>query len=217
MDCNTYREEFSATLDGEDALLAPGVLATHLARCAACTEWAEAATQLHRATRVASAPDVPDLVAPILATVAERGLAGTADLHTARGRVARLALAAIGVAELITATQGLFGTTSSNGSALHALHELGSFDVALAVGFIGAAFRPSWAKGMLPVVVALVATLSAVTVADVVSAHAGWAAESVHLLAVMGLPTLWIAGRCPEAATPAPWPGQPRQTELRAA
>ena len=62
-----------------------------------------------------------------------------------------------------------------SGTALHSVHELGSFDVALAVGFIAAALRPSLARGMLPLVVALVGALAAVTIGDVVSSHAGWA------------------------------------------
>ncbi len=175
-------------------MLAAGVLDTHLARCAGCADWAKAASQLHRATRVAAAPDVPDLVAPILAAAAALPAPAAAFDRAALVRVARLALAAMGLAELVTAFQGLFGAAAT-GSTLHSVHELGSFDMALAVGFICAAFRPALARGMLPLVVALVATFAAVTVADVVSSHAGWAGESVHLLAVFGIPMLWIAGR----------------------
>jgi predicted anti-sigma-YlaC factor YlaD len=183
-------------------MLAQGVLDTHLGRCAACASWAESATQLHRATRIAPAPAVPDLVAPILAAAA-RGARVAPSFEASFGRVARLALAGIGVAELITAVQGLFGGANA-GSTLHAVHELGSFDAALAVGFICVAFRPSLARGMLPLVAALVATLAAVTVADVVSSHTGWAGESAHLLAVIGLPMLWFAGRSADEHGPVP-------------
>jgi predicted anti-sigma-YlaC factor YlaD len=158
---------------------------------------------------------VPDLVAPILAAAASAPAPAPAFDRDAIVRVARLALAAIGFAELITACQGLFGGTAS-GSALHSVHELGSFDMALAVGFICAAFRPALARGMLPLVVALVATLTAVTVADVVSSQAGWAGESVHLLAVSGIPMLWIAGRAASEGRVHPRP-RLSATGLRAA
>lgn len=216
MDCNAYRDEFSALLDTEDPMLAPGVLDAHLARCVDCTQWAEAATQLHRATRVAPAPDVPDLVAPILAAAAQRAAITPAFDRGALIRVARLALASIGIAELISAMQGLFSNADA-GSALHSVHELGSFDVALGVGFLCAAFRPALARGMLPVVVALVATLAAVTVADIQASHAGWAGESVHLLALFGVPMLWIAGRFSAEEGPISGGLRPVSPGLRAA
>ena len=72
MDCSAYRDEFSALLDGEEQMLAVGVLDAHLARCSGCASWVTSAEQLHRATRVAPAPEVPDLVAPILAAALAR-------------------------------------------------------------------------------------------------------------------------------------------------
>ncbi len=207
MDCNTYRDEFSALLDAEDPMLAPGVLDAHLLRCAGCAEWAEAATALHRATCVAPAPDVPDLVAPILAMAARQSATARPSVNTAALlRVVRLALASIGIAELITAASGLFAQPS-DGTAVHTIHEVGAFDLALAVGFLAAAFRPALARGMLPLATALVASLAAVTVGDVVSSHAGWGAESAHLLSAFGVPMLWLAGRnsAPEAPRGPQW------------
>ena len=200
MDCSAYRDEFSALLDGEEQMLAVGVLDAHLARCSGCASWVKSAEQLHRATRVAPAPEVPDLVAPILAAAHAQARAAyerPVDAGT-YARVARLALVAIAVAEVVAAVPGLFGATGS-ASSLHAVHEAGSFDLALAVGFLFAAFRPSFAKGMLPLVVAMVVTLGAVTVSDVVSSHAGWGGESVHLLALLGVPMLWLAARAPSS------------------
>lgn len=195
MDCSAYQDEFSALLDGEEPMLATGVLDAHIGRCSGCSAWAHAAAQLHRITRVAPAPEVPDLVVPILATVIERQRVLDASVVDAGtyARVSRLGLVAIAIAEVVAAVPALFG--SGAGSSVHAAHELGSLDLALGVGFLFAAFRPALAKGMLPLVAALVVALCGVTIADVVASHAGWRPESVHLLAMLGLPMLWLAGR----------------------
>lgn len=196
MDCSAYQDEFSALLDGEEPMLNAGALDAHLAWCVDCAAWAGAAAQVHRMTRVAEAPEVPDLVAPILAKAHEqRRLIDERVVDAGTyARVSRLGLVAIAIAEIVAAVPGLFGTQAT-GSALHSVHELGSFDLALAVGFLFAAFRPSLAKGMLPLVAALVVTLGGVTISDVIASHAGWGAESVHLLAMLGVPMLWLASR----------------------
>lgn len=191
MDCDAYRAEISAQLDGEELLLEGGALDAHLQGCVACAQWQSTATLLHRAVRIAPAPEVPDLVAPILAAVAPlrpEPAVGAGALT----RVARLALFAIGVAECVAALTGLF-TRGTGTEAVHSLHELGAFDLALAVGFMSAALRPHTARALLPVVGALVAALAVVTVGDIVAAHAGLAAESAHLVAMLGLPLLWVA------------------------
>ena len=74
-------------------------------------------------------------------------------------------------------------------------HELGSWDVALAVGFLFAAWRPARAWGMLPLVAALVVCLLGTTSVDLADGHAHVARELTHVLEVVGLGCLWPLGR----------------------
>ena len=67
---------------------------------------------------------------------------------SSRSRVAQIAVA---IPALV------FG--SDAGLPVHAARHIGSFDVALGVGFLYAAWKPSRIPGLLPVVVALVACL----------------------------------------------------------
>ena len=198
MDCDAYRTEFSAVLDGEDATVAPGVLAQHFETCRSCADFRAAAQDLHRRVRIAAAPDVPDLVAPILRAARSPKLPRHRRLsptdRAAVVRVGRLALGAIGTAQLLGAAPTLlFG--SGAGVEAHVSHELGAFDVAVAVGFLAAALRPWLARGMVPLVLALVGGLACVAVSDVVSGRANLGAESVHALAVAGLWSLWLVAR----------------------
>lgn len=142
---------------------------------------------LSRATRVAPADAVPDLTAAILTELGvDRNRMG-ADPR--RVRRARLALTFVGLFQLGLALPVLFGADVA--ASLHVAHELASWEVALAVGFLVAAARPDRAWGMLPLVAALVACLVATTVADVVEGHAG-SGESLHVLEVIGLACLWV-------------------------
>jgi predicted anti-sigma-YlaC factor YlaD len=63
--CERFREAASARLDGEPIGMSASVLDHHLATCADCARWIEAATRLTRHTRVGTA-DTPDLVDRIL-------------------------------------------------------------------------------------------------------------------------------------------------------
>jgi predicted anti-sigma-YlaC factor YlaD len=92
----------------------------------------------------------------------------------------------------------LFGT---NGMSGHLTREVGSFDLALAVGFLYAAWRPNRAYGMLPIVGALVACLAITTAVDLTDGRAGAGAEAAHLLDLVGLAFLWLVTRTPRATS----------------
>lgn len=68
MKCDAYREAISARIDGEDVGLEPPAIDAHLATCAACRAWADAAIGVTRAARVGVAETVPDLSRSIMAT-----------------------------------------------------------------------------------------------------------------------------------------------------
>src|SRR5438034_7061954 len=69
MHCDTVRTAISARLDGEELGVDPTELAGHLERCTACRAFARDAEFMHRDVRLARAPAVPDLTAPILASI----------------------------------------------------------------------------------------------------------------------------------------------------
>ncbi|MFP5375805.1 MAG: zf-HC2 domain-containing protein, partial [Acidimicrobiia bacterium] len=144
----------SAGLDGEAPAAAPEAVGEHLAGCPGCRLWAAAAQELLRGTRLAPAEAIPDQTAAILGVAAARGLLSP-DPDGSRRRW-RCALALVAVVQLALAAPSLLSGEGA-GAPVHAAHELGSWDVALAVGFLFAAWRPARAWGMLPLVTALVA------------------------------------------------------------
>jgi predicted anti-sigma-YlaC factor YlaD len=186
MECERYRNALSAGLDGEETGVEPAVLERHLAGCPACRLWANEVATLTRAVRVSSADPIPDLTSAILAAIGRE--TAQADWRE-KVRALRIGLAVLAVMQLAMASYDLF----LGGS--HTLHELGSFDAALAVGFLCAAWRPVRAYGMLPLMGALVAGLGVTTAIDITEGHAVAFTESSHLYELAGFALLWILAR----------------------
>src|SRR5258705_11566604 len=69
MDCTRIRDAISARLDTEDQGVESVVIDAHLETCAACRAFAASAERLHRPSRLAPAPEVPDLTPAILAAI----------------------------------------------------------------------------------------------------------------------------------------------------
>ena len=195
MSCTRIRHAISARLDGEDPDVEPSVIEAHLDACARCREFAASAERFHRASRLAPAPQVPDLTPAILAAIGNEPAAlrsGTepGDTQLAlRWILATLALVQIGVA--VPAL--LLG--SDAGLPVHAARHLGSFDIAVAVGFLFAAWRPARIPGLLPVVAALVACLVASSLLDVFAGNTGAFGEAHHATDFAGLAVLWLLCR----------------------
>lgn len=200
MRCDAVREAVSARIDGEDAAVPADAVDRHLAACPACRSWAVAAQELAGATRLIPAETIADQTVAIVAAAATRGLL-CPDPHGSRRRW-RAALAFVAVVQLALAVPShLLGGEA--GASVHLAHELGSWDVALAVGFLFAAWRPARAWGMLPLVAALVTCLVVTTGIDISQGHARLADEATHALEVVGLGLLWrLARRPPPARRP---------------
>jgi predicted anti-sigma-YlaC factor YlaD len=110
---------------------------------------------------------------------------------------ARGGLVATAIAQaVITAPQLIYGR--DHAAPVHIAHEEGAFAMALAVGFLVAAWRPDRAKGMRTVVGATAALLVVTAVADLVSGRTGIGDEAPHALAVGG----WLLLAYVAAATP---------------
>jgi predicted anti-sigma-YlaC factor YlaD len=197
MNCDTARNAISARLDGEDLGADPDAVDSHLRHCAECRAFAREGAAMHRDARMARAPAVPDLTASILAAIgAETRQQGGHD------RALRVTLAIVGVIQLIAAVPALV-LGDDAGVSVHAARHIGSFDLALAVGFLFAAWRPSRLPGLLPVVTALVACLVGTSVLDVLDGRTGALSETQHVVEVIALAAAWLL------AHPLPWRRRP--------
>jgi predicted anti-sigma-YlaC factor YlaD len=206
MQCDECREILSAALDGEAERAVPEV-EDHLAGCPACTAWEQEAAALHRSVRVRPAERVPDLTAAILA--AHLGAEPTWRQWP------RYALLAIGLTHLVLAVPGLV-LGSEPHATVHIAHELGAWDVALAVGLLVAAWQPRRAAGLLPMALALGIALAFTGTLDVAAGRAAAAGEAHHLLDLAGVVLLWCLAR-PDGTPLLPLVGRDASSSLRSA
>jgi predicted anti-sigma-YlaC factor YlaD len=187
VDCEATREAISAQLDGESAGVGQSLLEAHLGGCAACRAWREHAHEVTRRVRLASARPAPSPGSSTLAAVM---------VPESRGRwwrslgFARAGLVAVAVGQLIATVPALlFG--SDRGAPIHVAHEMGAFDMALAVGFLVAACRPTRAQGMRALVGCAALLLVVTAAIDLLAGRTTPTDELPHLLAVAGWLLLW--------------------------
>jgi predicted anti-sigma-YlaC factor YlaD len=213
MSCTRFRTAISARLDGElppdppvgptraGAPLDAVTLDAHLATCADCRGFAAEAARVHRVVRLAPAPDVPDLTPGILAAIADERVAAPAPTGASQERALRWILVAIAAVQIAVAVPALlFGADA--GLPVHTARHLGSFDIALAVGFLVAAWRPERIPGILPIVAALVVCLVGSSLLDVLSGTTGAGSEAHHATDFAGLVVVWLLSRS-DVARPA--------------
>jgi predicted anti-sigma-YlaC factor YlaD len=187
MECSKAREALSAAVDGEPAD-PPAAVGTHLRSCAACREFFERSQSLHVFARaaVSDAPAVPDLTSFVLDTA--RRERHRPDRWTSG---LRLGLVGVAIIQLGLAVPGLiFGT--DEGAPIHIAHEVGAWDLALAIGFVFAAWRPLRAIGLLPFAAALSCGLILTAVIDVMHGRAVALTETTHLLELVGTALLYL-------------------------
>ncbi len=188
MQCPAFREAASARLDGEPPGVPDVALDRHLASCADCARWADAAAAVTRRARLAAAPDVPDLTVRVLAALPAQ-LPGAGA--TARARLLdtalRCLLAAIAVAQAGLAWPALASGSAAMSAPVHMAHEAGAWNAAVAVAFAAVAVAPRWAAGSLPFLGAFTALLLTVTVRDVAAGHVHADRAVAHLLLLAGV------------------------------
>ena len=196
MNCDDWREASSARLDGEDPGVDVARLDDHLAGCAACRAWLNEATRVTRLARLQPL-GVPDLTESVLAAGhAEKPAGGGPRVRAARWlAVARLGLCAVAAGQWASGVAEIFDGSVSAAVPVHSARELGSFNLAVAVGFAWVAWRPARARAQLPLLSALVAILAACTVFDLVLGHAWPRGEAAHLLLVAGLALTAVLAR----------------------
>jgi predicted anti-sigma-YlaC factor YlaD len=194
MRCEAIREALSARLDGEASDLGQATVDAHLGQCQDCAAWAEELAVLHRMVRVREAEPVPDLTAAILGTVRAPAARSRRSPLAEPVSLARWALFVVALTQLVLAGPALLLGEGAS-ATVHAARELGSFDVALAVGLLVAAWQPARAWGLLPVVGALAFVLGGTAVLDVVRGTATSVGEVHHLLDLAGVALLWLVAR----------------------
>ena len=197
MRCDEYREAISARLDDE---LVPerwieSHTDEHLAACAACRTWSRTVTAQHRLLRVQPADPVPDLTARILASLPAR------SRPRAVREWARYALLTVALTQLVLALPALL-LGEDAGASIHVARELGSFDVALAVGLLWAAWQPRRASGLLPMAAALAGTMALTAALDISHGAAPALGEAHHIHDLAGVAFLYLLHRPSEPATP---------------
>ena len=97
----------------------------------------------------------------------------------------RAGLAAVAVAQLaITVPLLILGHDHDAG--VHAAHELGSFDLALAIAFAVGAVRPALSAGLAWPCAIAAAGLAGTAIADLIAGQTFGADEAQHLVAVAG-------------------------------
>ena len=195
MTCMQIHQAISARLDGEDPGFDEPTVYAHLAGCADCRAFAHDAEALHRTMRLAPAPAIPDLTPSILTAIGvESSGSDAADAEPDTNVALRWILLAIAVAQIAVAIPALvFGNDAS--LPVHTARHIGSFDVALGVGFLYAAWKPSRIPGLLPVVAALVVCLVGSSLLDVASGSTRALGEVQHVLDFVGLVVVWLLSR----------------------
>jgi predicted anti-sigma-YlaC factor YlaD len=190
MRCSRFREAVSARLDGEDPGVEPARIDTHLGTCAECRRWSVGAGSL--ATAMSESPVVSAAPgAGVMATLLDGAHPPRRALLSLREW--RIVLAGLAAVQLVVAWPGVM--LHSGHASAHLAHELTSWDLGLALGFLMLAWLPSRAWGALPVVAALVVALVGASVADVVTGHALLGREVVHSLELAALGCLWVIAR----------------------
>jgi len=197
MDCTECREILSARLDGESTPGEDARADRHLAGCVACRAFADGAAALHRSIRLVPATPVPDLTAAILAATAREPRPAAPD------RLLRGILALAGLAQLGLALPALL-LGDDAGLPVHMARHLGSFTVALAIGFLFVAWRPHrFATGFLPMALALVGCLAASSILDIADGATAPLTETHHLPELVGVLLVWLLARPARLRRPA--------------
>jgi len=191
--CEAVRLDLSARLDGEVTDLPTTQLDAHVDGCAGCRTWLTAAERVTRQARVRSV-GVPDLTGQILAAVADERRAEQGERAAAVRGTRQILRVAVGIAaavQLLLALPVLLGV----GVDPHASREMASFDIALAVGFALAAWRPEQARAFVPVAFVLAACLAVTSGLDVADGATHLTHEVGHLAALVQAGLLWALGR----------------------
>jgi predicted anti-sigma-YlaC factor YlaD len=194
MECDRAREAISARIDGEDPGVPDGALEAHLAGCQACRGWQQRAHVLTRRARLGGLFLDRDLSGQVLAAIPP------APARQRKKLALRGALLAAALGQLaVTVPLLIMGHDHDAGA--HAAHELGSFDLALAIAFAVGAIRPALSAGLAWTCGIAAAGLAGTAIADMIGGQTFGADEAQHMIAVAGAALLVWQARTPDTNT----------------
>lgn len=182
------RELISASLDAEVSTLERQAMDAHVARCSSCGTFRSALIALDRDQALVRRSEAPDLTESILA----RHAADQQSAESAGSRLIRLALFAVGTVQLLLSLDQLLHESPVTG---HLARDLGAWDLAFAVGLLVCALQPWRARGVLPMVAALLVVITITIVFDVGRDAVGVVSELPHLAEYAGVLLLWLLAR----------------------
>lgn len=201
MDCERWRDALSARLDGEPLGVDEALLEAHLSSCPACCDHAAALETLHRSLRLRTADQVPDLTDSILTGAAadRRRL----RIDTAPGSwitlMLRWVLVGIAALEIGLASPDLLGRW-------HTGSELGTWSIAVGVGFLSVAVKPARAAALVPMLGFAGILTAFVTTRHLMDGAAQFSEEWPHVLVLAGVVVLVAISRLERADHPGPPP-----------
>lgn len=190
MSCDAAREAISALLDGGPCDVDRDALEAHLASCAPCRAWQEAAHQLTRVTRLQRGPAPRPPVRLYEALHDERARNATRRPGPTSLAGARIGLMVVALGQLALSVR-LLVLGEDRSAPIHVAHEMGSLDVAVAIGFLVAVRRPARALGMLTLVGVASLLLGVTAVIDLTAGRTTLLDEAPHLAVVAGWLLLW--------------------------
>jgi len=211
MECDRAREAISARIDGEDPGLPGSAIQAHLAGCGECRDWQQRAHEVTRRARLGGPFLEHDLTAQVLAAAGPAWAGRRRPAGHGRSVARRTGLAVTAIVQLaITVPLLILG--QDHGAGTHAAHELGSFDLALAIAFAVGAIRPALSAGLAWPCGVAAAGLVSTAMVDLIGGQTFGADEAQHLVAAAGAALLFWQARTIVAGTagPAlatPWPG----------
>jgi predicted anti-sigma-YlaC factor YlaD len=193
MDCERWRDALSARLDGEPLGVDEALLDAHLATCPACCDHAAALASLHRSLRLQSADQVPDLTDQILTAAA----ADRRRLRVGPTLVLRWVLVVIAAVEIGVASPDLLGRW-------HTGSELGTWGIAVGVGFLSVAMKPARAAALVPMLGFAGVLTALVTTRHLMDGAAQISDEWPHGLVLAGVVVLVTISRLERDDHPGP-------------
>jgi predicted anti-sigma-YlaC factor YlaD len=197
MECDRAREAISAQIDCEDSALPDGALKAHLAGCATCRTWQQRAHAVTRRARLGGSFLDQDLTPRVLAAIP------AVPGRRYRALTQRVGLVAVALAQFAI-TVPLLVLGHDHDAGVHAAHELGSFDLALAIAFAVGAIRPALSAGLAWPCGIAAAGLAGTAIADLIGGQTIGADEAQHLIAVAGALLLFWQARTAGAGSAVP-------------
>jgi predicted anti-sigma-YlaC factor YlaD len=187
MRCEQCQEALSACLDGEEAPGEREQAEVHLAACADCRTWWDAAASITRLARtgpVPATPVVPDTVLQVAPGPGRARLA--AGLRILLGTLGSVQLV-LGMVQVsaATATTSYLHTGHIPGAG-HLWHESAAWNVAIGAGFLWTATRRTRPTGLLPILTVFVAMLVLLSASDVTAGRVEGARLVSHAFVLAG-------------------------------